>query len=135
MDGRTIGLLISGLIFILVFWAGISSLRRTIRLLWRGYKARGIVVDIIEEYANNSESYIYTPLIEYENDHGEIITFEHEISGSQTSYRIDDEVTVIYDNNNSKIYSFGGLYGGCLLSLLGIILAGLFFIFVFISGH
>jgi hypothetical protein len=91
-----IGLLL-GVVFVVI---GISSWMKRIRLLKRGIKTTGVVVDF-EAYIGKSTSY---PVVKYKTVTGKWVTKKYYIGSSFTSYKVGDDVPVIYDKNTPEDY-------------------------------
>lgn len=96
-----------GISFLLVYFA-IKQFYKTNRILLKGVKTKGKVIDLIAQASDDNET--YKPIFQYKNKSGEIVEFTSSVSTNPPAYKIGEEVSLVYLNHKVKIISFWGLY-------------------------
>lgn len=98
------------LISIVLIYFAIKQYSNTKELISTGIKTTAEVIDLIE--ISGDDGYTYKPVFEYTDRTNTKIIFKSKVSSSPPSYKIGDNVNIIYskDNDERKIVSFWGLY-------------------------
>jgi|GEM_PF-1250276 len=124
---QTFGFLLAGIIFILIAHV---KLRDFSKYQKKGIRTKGIVEDLIKEYGKRETNYFYYPVIYYQTNEGREIQKKYHLGTNPASYKIKQEVEVIYlpENTSEYIindarsryiyYAFAGL--GVIVFLIGL---------------
>lgn len=98
------------LISIVLIYFAIKQYSNTKELISTGIKTTAEVIDLIE--ISGDDGYTYKPVFEYTDRTNTKIIFKSKVSSSPPSYKIGDNVNIIYskDNDERKIVTFWGLY-------------------------
>lgn len=98
------------LISLVLIYFAIKQYNNTKELVSTGIKTTAEVIDLIQ--ISGDDGYTYKPVFEFTDRTNTKITFKSKISSSPPSYKIGDNVNIIYskDNDERKIVSFWGLY-------------------------
>lgn len=85
------------------FFSGLGYGKQSERkkLLSRGIKAEGRVIELILNRSHNSAD-TYSPVIKFETVDKECVVQEYDINGTSEKYRMGDNVTVIYEAGNAR---------------------------------
>lgn len=118
-----------GLIF---FGIGAGLSYKQYRLERDGTTAQGEVVSFTSNC--DDEGCSYSPVVRFNIQNGETITFESTYSSSPPAYDVGEEVTVIYSPDapeNAQIKGGGKVFRIVFMAVGGVIIAvGLFFFFI-----
>jgi len=114
---------------------GIVRSREKLRILRKGIKVDGVILQVIND--GHSTSPTYYPVVKFYTEQNQPVTERYRIWGNKWTYREGEDVKVIYDPQNpgkflldeprSKVLSPVFIYGGVLLILLsiGLLILGL----------
>lgn len=79
----------------LLFFAIGSGLTYRQRALEKeGIEVRGVVVELQENYDNDSST--YAPVVQFKTENGQSVTFTSSYSSNPPSYNVGESVTVVY---------------------------------------
>ncbi len=127
---ETFLLILGGIVFFLIAYV---KLRDFSKYQKKGIRTKGIVEDLIKEYGKRETNYFYYPVIYYQTNEGREIQKKYNIGTNPASYKIKQEVEVIYLPESPLEYMINDArsrYIYYTFAVLGIIvfLVGLFFL-------
>jgi len=127
---QTFGFLLAGIIFILIAYVKLRDLSKYQK---NGIRTKGIVEDLIKEYNRRGTDYSYYPVIYYQTNEGREIQKKYDLGTNPASYKIKQEVEIIYLAENPSEYMINDAksrYIYYAFAVIGIVafLIGLFFI-------
>lgn len=102
---------------VLIFFA-IRQYRVTKDLMANGIKTTAKVIELIEDSDGDGDIH-YSPVFEYTDWEGKVVTFTSKVSTSPSPYIVGDYEEIVYskDNDTRKVVSFWGLYRWTLILL------------------
>lgn len=98
---QTFGFLLGGIILMLIAYV---KLRGFSKYQKNGVRTKGIVEDLIKEYEKGDTNYSYYPVIYYTTNEGREIQKKYDLGTNPASYKIKQEVEVIYLPENPLEY-------------------------------
>lgn len=127
---QTFGFLLAGIIFILIAYVKLRNLSKYQK---NGIRTKGIVEDLIKEYNRRRTNYSYYPVIYYQTNEGREIQKKYDLGTNPASYKIKQEVEIIYLAENPLEYIINDAksrYIYYAFAVIGIVafLIGLFFL-------
>lgn len=98
------------LVSLMLIYFALKNYNSSKELLADGIKTRAKVIELIR--VSSDDGYTYKPVFEYTDKLNNIVTFESSVSSNPPSYKIGDNVNIIYsrDSDERKVVSFWGLY-------------------------
>jgi len=112
--------------------ASLFIFNHTRNFIKKSSSTTGTVIELLQERSTSSggsTSYAYYPWIRFETEDGRSIVFKSAVGSNPPSYRVGEEVSVLFDPDNpynAKINSFFSVWlGFIILSGLGVIFAGI----------
>lgn len=118
----------------LLFFAIGSGLTYRQRALEKeGIEARGVVVDLQENYDSDGSS--YAPVVQFKTENGQSVTFTSSYSANPPSYDVGDTVTVVYplETPEDAIIKGDGQVLHIIFMLLGGLVAAVGFYLAFLT--
>ena len=91
-------ILVVGIPFAIV---SVFEFKNTLNLLSNSRKTFGRIIDIEEEKRRNG-GYMYSPVIKYKSVTGDEYIYDSNTKTGYTSYKIGQEIELIYDKNNPQ---------------------------------
>lgn len=98
---QTFGFLLAGIILMLIAYV---KLRDFSKYQKNGVRTKGVVEDLIKEYEKGDTNYSYYPVIYYKTNEGREIQKKYDLGTNPASYKIKQEVEVIYLPENPLEY-------------------------------
>ena len=118
------------MLFGLIFFAvgsGMTVRQRTLEK--QGIEASGVVVNLQENY--NDDSTTYTPIVQFTTTDGQKVEFVASYSSSPPAYNIGESVIVVYPPHNPTKAIIKG--DGQILHILFMLLGGIFLMVGFVQ--
>lgn len=91
-------ILVVGIPFAII---SVFEFKNTLNLLSNSHKTLGRIIDIEEEKRRNG-GYMYSPVIKYKSVTGDEYIYDSNTKTGYTSYKIGQEIELIYDKNNPQ---------------------------------
>jgi len=107
------------IIGMVLFYVAARQYQLTNKLISSGTKTTATVIDLLES-TNDKGNTLYQPVFEFPANTGDKVRFISNVRSRPASYKMGDQVPVIYNTNNTdevKIIGFWGLYRWTTVSL------------------